>query len=106
MAEAFTELLKNAGLITLAHFLLLLIFLLAGLVFLIRARTRGHMRWFLAVGILPAVSGILAMYFKLKITNAGIGLMGRLGPEEIAAGRREALVDLGAAWPSRPAFSS
>jgi hypothetical protein len=94
MARVLTEFIRNAGLISLLNLLLITLCIVAGLVFFFRARATGHMRWFLGVGILPTISGILAMYFKLKITNAGIGLFGRLGPEAIAVGRREALVNL------------
>jgi hypothetical protein len=94
MSEAVTEFIKNAGLSTVGHFLLIAISLVIGVAFFFLARTRKEMSFFLAVGILPAVSGILAMYFRNKYS--GVGMFGPPGPEAIALAQKEAWIDLSA----------
>jgi hypothetical protein len=94
MVEALTDFIKNAGLFTLLHFLITAILIFVGIALFAFARTRRAMMWFLIIGILPVVSGILTMFLKNRILDSGIGMFGRLSPEGIAAGRREALVDL------------
>jgi hypothetical protein len=95
MGEALTDFIKNAGLVTLLHFSVTGILFLVSLGFLLSAPTRRQMSWFLGIGILPALSGILAMYFKNRVLDTGRDAFGPLGPEAIAAGRREALINLG-----------
>jgi len=92
MPEAVTDFIRNAGFSTLAHFLVTAISVLIGLILLFLVRTRKEMSFLLAVGILPAVSGILAMYFKYRYSS--VGMFGPPGPEEIAAAKREAWIDL------------
>ena len=92
MSGALAHFFRNAGLTTFAHPLLTIISMLIGFVLFFLARTRKEMSFFLAVGILPAVSGILAMYFKYKYSN--VGMFGPPGPEAITAGKREAWIDL------------
>ena len=93
MSEGVTEFIRNAGLSTLFHLLLTAISLLIGCGLLFLARTRTEMSFFLTVGILPAVSGILAMYFKYKYSN--VGMFAPPGPEAITAAKREGWIDLG-----------
>src|SRR5438132_1047821 len=93
MAEALTNFIKNAGLITILHLLITAILVLVSLAFFVSARTRTSMLWFLLIGILPALSGILTMYFKNRIVDQGIGMFSRLSAEGIASGHREAFVD-------------
>jgi hypothetical protein len=92
MSEALTDFIKNAGFSTFAHFLLTAISILIGMALFFFARTRKQMSCFLAIGILPAVSGILTMYFKTKYSS--VGMFAPPGPEAIAAARREAWIDL------------
>lgn len=92
MFDAVVDFIRNAGLITLAHLLLTAISLMIGCALLFLARTRMEMSFFIAVGILPAVSGILAMYFKYRYSN--VGMLAAPGPEAIAAAKREAWIDL------------
>jgi hypothetical protein len=92
MFGAVTDFIRNAGLTTFVHFLVTAISILIGFAWFFLARTRREMSFFLAVGILPAVSGILAMYFKYKYSN--VGMFAPPGPEEIAAAKREAWIDL------------
>jgi hypothetical protein len=63
MFDAVVDFIRNAGLVTLAHLRLTAISLVIGCDLLFLARTRKEMSFFIAVGILPAVSGILAMFF-------------------------------------------
>jgi hypothetical protein len=92
VSEAVTDFIKNAGLTTIAHFLLTGMLILIGLTLFFLARTRGAMAFFLAVGILPAVSGILAM--SLKYRYSCFGMFAPADPEAIAAAHREAWIDL------------
>jgi hypothetical protein len=80
MGEALTDFIKNAGLGTLLHFSVTGILFLVSLGFLLSARTRHQMWWFLGIGILPALSGILAMYSRIEfwtpegVRSARLGL--------------------------------
>ena len=95
MGETLTDFVKNAGFFTLLHFFLTAILIFVGISFFLFARARRAMWWFLGIGLGPALSGILTMYFKNRILDTGMGMFGRLSPEALAAGRREALIDLG-----------
>jgi uncharacterized membrane-anchored protein len=92
MPEAVADFIKDAGLCTLAHLLLTAIAILSGVALFFLARTRKQMSFFLLVGILPAVSGILAMYFTNKYSTPG--MFDPPGPKEIAAAHRDAWIDL------------
>ena len=92
MSEAVTDFIKNAGLSAVAHLLVTAISILLGVALFFLARTGKEMAFFLAVGILPAVSGILAMYFTNKYST--VGMFAPASPEAIAAAHRDAWVDL------------
>ena len=96
MGETLTEFVKNCSLVTVLNFLFVAMLILIGVAFFLFARKRRCISWFFVIGILPAVSGILTMYFQNKAMNRGVGMFGRLRPWEIASGRREAVIDLSA----------
>jgi hypothetical protein len=89
-----TDFIKDAGLFTLLHLLVTAILVVAGIGLFLFARTRKAMWWFLGIGILPGLSGILIMYIKNRLLDTGMGLFAPLSVEAIAAGRREARIDL------------
>jgi hypothetical protein len=93
--EALTEFIKHATLLTLLHFLLVVVFLLIGVTIAIGARNRKAMKWLLAISFVPAFSGILTTYFQNRILDSGQGMFGRLSPHAIALGRRDALISGG-----------
>jgi hypothetical protein len=89
------DFIKNAGLVTLFHLCITTIVLIGGVSFFLLARTRNAMRWFLLIGILPLLSGILTLFVKNRLLDTGKGMFAPLTAEDIAAGRREAWIDLG-----------
>src|SRR5437016_5324661 len=95
MGESLTDFVKQAGLFTLLHFFTTAILLLISIAFFIFARSKRAMWWFLGIGVLPVVSGILAMRLKNRLLDTGIGMFGELSPQAIASGRLEAIIDLG-----------
>jgi hypothetical protein len=92
MSEAVTDFIKHAGLSTVAHLLLAVISILFGVALFFLARTRRAMSFFFVVGILPAVSGILAMYSTNKYST--VTMFGRPRSEDIAAAHRDGWIDL------------
>lgn len=93
MREALTDFIGNAGLFTVLHVLITSLVLVVGLaLILVRSRVGGI--WFLVIGFIPALSGILAWYFENNVAKHRLGMFGRLSDGEVAAVRREALIDL------------
>jgi len=46
----------------------------------------------MGIAAVPLITGLVTMYLKNRILDRGFGMFGRLSPEAIAAGRREALI--------------
>jgi len=87
MGETLTEFVKQAGLFTVLHFFITKVLILIGIAFFIFGQSKTAMWWFLGIGILPVLSGILTMYLENRLLDIGLGMFGRLGPQEIASGR-------------------
>ncbi len=94
MREALTDFVKNAGLFTVLHFFITIVVLLLGLAMTIVVRRRAGEIWLLLIGLIPAISGILAWYFENDIANHRRAMFGRLTDEGVASVRHEALIDL------------
>ncbi|HYX28708.1 MAG TPA: hypothetical protein VE863_09080 [Pyrinomonadaceae bacterium] len=94
MREALTDFIKNAGLFTVLHFFIIIFVLLLGLAMTMLVRKRAGQIWFLMIGLIPAISGILAWYLENDIANHRLGMLGRLNDAAVADLRREALIDL------------
>ena len=94
MGEALTDFIKNASLFTVLHLFISIVVLLVGFVVTILTRSRAGGTWFLLIGIIPALSGILAWRFENDIANHRRAMFGLLDDAGVAAVHREALVDL------------
>jgi hypothetical protein len=92
MPDSILDFIKNAGLITVLTFLIVVICVLIGFGLFWFARSTAAMRCFLFVGIVPVLSGILALYLKFKY--ADVVLKGMATPATIAANRKEGVIDL------------
>ena len=93
MRESLTDFIEDAGLFTVLHFSITTLVLVVGLaMMLVRSRVGGT--WFLVIGFIAALSGILAWYFENDIANHRLAMFGRLSDAGVAAVRREALIDL------------
>ena len=92
MHDSIVEFIKNAGLVTITTFLIVIVCVLMGLGLFLFARATVAVRWLLLVGIVPVLSGILALYLKFKY--AGVVMMGMPTPETIAASKREGIIDV------------
>jgi hypothetical protein len=92
MPDSVLDFAKNAGLITLLTFLIVVICVLIGLGLFVFARRAAAMRWFLLIGIVPVLSGILALYLKFKY--ASVVMIGMPTAQSIAASRKEGVIDL------------
>jgi hypothetical protein len=92
MHDSIVEFIKNAGLVTIITFLIVIICVLMGPGLFLLARTTVAVRWLLLVGIVPVLSGILALYLKFKY--AGVVMMGMPTEHTIAASKREGVIDV------------
>jgi len=93
MRESLTDFIKDAGLFTVLHFSITTIVLVVGLaMMLVRSRVSGT--WFLVIGFIAALSGILAWQFENDIATHRLAMFGPLSDAGVAAVRREALIDL------------
>jgi hypothetical protein len=92
MPDSILDFIKNAGLITILTFLTAVICVLIGLGLFFFARSTAARRCWLFIGIVPVLSGILALYLKFKYANAV--LKGMATPATIAANRKEGVIDL------------
>jgi hypothetical protein len=93
MREALTDFIKNASLFTVLHFFITTLVLVVGVaLMLVRGRVGGI--WFLVIGFIAALSGILAWYFANDIADHRLAMFGPLSDAGAAAVRREALIDL------------
>src|SRR3954469_11174045 len=92
MHDSIVDFIKNAGLVTIITFLSVIICVLMGLGLFFLARTTVAVRWLLFVGIVPVLSGILALYPKFKY--AGVVMLGTPTEHMIAASKREGIIDL------------
>lgn len=89
--EALTDFIKNAGGLTLLHFLVTGILLLVAIIMFIAARSHTAMPWFTIISFVPVLSGILSMYLKNRLLETEMGKFGRLSSEAIAEDR-EAII--------------
>ena len=92
--EALSDFVKNAGLFTLLHLLVTVVFVVIAIRWRFSAQPRSTMGWWLAIGIVPAVSGILLWYIRNRTLDTAISLMSDLIPEDVSGIRREARVNL------------
>jgi uncharacterized membrane protein len=91
--DALSDFIKNAGLFTLLHLLVTAILILIAIVLSFSARARSTKWWWLVIGIVPAVSGILLWYLRNRALDRGIGLMSHV-MGDVLEGRREARINL------------
>jgi hypothetical protein len=88
------EFIKNADLITILDFLIITASILAGFGLFLFARTKSRIRWFLLIGMVPLLSGILAMYLKYRY--AGVAMLGPWSAAAAVADRHEGLIGFAA----------
>ncbi|HEY3027967.1 MAG TPA: hypothetical protein VGJ55_17590 [Pyrinomonadaceae bacterium] len=90
--ETLVDFLKNSTTLDLLVVVVTIILVIAGILISVLAGNRKSMYRLLLVAFVPLLLGLLDMFVKNRLLDRGVGLMGRLSPEAIAAGRREALV--------------
>jgi hypothetical protein len=93
--DALTDFFKNAGLLTLLHLLITAILVLIATRWSFSIQRNSIMWWWLPIGIVPAVSGILLWYFINHTVDTAIREMSHfIVPDDVPVIRREARLDL------------